>query len=404
MSSALVLPVGTELERMGLRRFLAKCEEATACLEEAWEDRELLTINELINWSEMALIRCRQCTATRQAKRVAARLNLHAERRAGQVLKKMPKNRGGGDQKSDHRAHREPGDPLTFKALDIQRLDAQRWQRLAAIESDDVYEEILDEVEGRDELTTAGVLRAMKVLRQEETQVRREEKQRPLPPLPENIHLHHGRFQEVMPTFPENSVDLILTDPPYGTDYFLTYAEFSTHAERVLKPGGSALVMIGQSSLPLALKALCTSLTYHWTLAWLLPKGASATSLPPMKVFSRWKPIVWLCKGRKPSIEFMNLDAEVGGEYEDLVESPLLDRSKDLHRWQQGLTGFDWLVGRFTNNDQIVCDPFMGSGTTGVACLSWGRRFLGIESDKDAFERADRRIREISLASIRMSG
>ena len=51
------------------------------------------------------------------------------------------------------------------------------------------------------------------------------------------------------------------------------------------------------------------------------------------------------------------------------------------------------LVGLFTNQDQTILDPFMGSGTTGVACMNLGRKFIGIEIEEKYFEIACERIR-----------
>ena len=51
------------------------------------------------------------------------------------------------------------------------------------------------------------------------------------------------------------------------------------------------------------------------------------------------------------------------------------------------------LVRDFTDPDDLICDPFMGSGTTGVACIRLGRRFIGWEKDPDYFDIAVKRIR-----------
>ena len=81
------------------------------------------------------------------------------------------------------------------------------------------------------------------------------------------------------------------------------------------------------------------------------------------------------------------------------------------HLWQGGMRGSEngierkhptqkpvfvmgWLIDRFTDPTHTVLDPFMGSGTTGVACVNLGRKFIGIEIDPDYFEIACRRIEE----------
>lgn len=66
--------------------------------------------------------------------------------------------------------------------------------------------------------------------------------------------------------------------------------------------------------------------------------------------------------------------------------------ASNSHPTQKPVALMDRLVSLFSNADQLVADPFMGSGTTGVACANLGRRFVGIESDRDYFDIACERI------------
>jgi hypothetical protein len=151
------------------------------------------------------------------------------------------------------------------------------------------------------------------------------------------VALHRGRFQDVHLT--SGSVDWIITDPPYGTKYAGMYAEFSEWAARVLKPGGSAFVMIGQGALDRTLPALCRSLTYLWSIGHVLQPGSPFTPIPSLYLVSGWKPVVWLCNGPKPNVQFTNPDAYI---------SKASERDKTGHAWQQGQGFFDWLVSKFT--------------------------------------------------------
>jgi hypothetical protein len=188
------------------------------------------------------------------------------------------------------------------------------------------------------------------------------------------------RFQDA--DVRDESIDVILTDPPYGEAWIETYGQLSRWGERVLKPGGMALVMIGQDHLDAALAALTTGLRFHWMLAYVLQPGSPYGSVPGRQVVNGWKPIVWLTKG-KPQIPLVNRDVFVTAANR---------ATKKLHPWQQALDVFGWLVERFTDPLHVICDPFLGAGTSGVAARMYGRRFLGIDCDPEACRIAGQRI------------
>jgi len=66
-----------------------------------------------------------------------------------------------------------------------------------------------------------------------------------------------------------------------------------------------------------------------------------------------------------------------------------------LHPTLKPLALMEWLVKTYTNAGDVVIDPFMGSGTTGVACALHGRRFIGIEKEPEYFEKAVQRIKNL---------
>jgi site-specific DNA-methyltransferase (adenine-specific) len=69
------------------------------------------------------------------------------------------------------------------------------------------------------------------------------------------------------------------------------------------------------------------------------------------------------------------------------------DEQRGFHPTQKPLALMEWLVKSYTNEGDLVIDPFMGSGTTGVACAKLNRRFLGIEQKTEYFETAVERIK-----------
>lgn len=68
------------------------------------------------------------------------------------------------------------------------------------------------------------------------------------------------------------------------------------------------------------------------------------------------------------------------------------EKEKRFHPTQKPIKLFKWIIKTFCKEGDIVCDPFIGSGTTGVACVEMKCQFIGIEKDPEYFEIAKRRI------------
>jgi 16S rRNA G966 N2-methylase RsmD len=177
------------------------------------------------------------------------------------------------------------------------------------------------------------------------------------------------------------SVDWIITDPPYPKKYLPLFDHLARLAEHALKPGGSMVVMVGQSYLPQILASLSGALRYHWTLAYLTPGGQSA-QLWERRVNTFWKPLLWFTKG--------DYDGDWIG---DVCRSDAND--KRYHHWGQSESGMADIIERFTDPGDWILDPFLGAGTTGVAAVRMGRRFVGIDIDADCVATAEDRLAAI---------
>lgn len=187
-----------------------------------------------------------------------------------------------------------------------------------------------------------------------------------------------GDITTGLPEISDNSVDFIITDPPYPKEYIHLYGHLSNLASRVLKDGGSALVMCGQSYLPDVIAELCKDLTYHWTLCYLTPGGQSP-SLWQKRTNTFWKPVIWLTKG-----------TYTGDYIGDKITSPAND--KDFHEWGQSVGGFSEIVEKFTDPGHVILDPFLGGGTTGLVCAEMKRNFIGVDINPAHVETSRKRI------------
>ena len=173
------------------------------------------------------------------------------------------------------------------------------------------------------------------------------------------------------------SIDAVITDPPYPHEYLPLYESLAAFNYRVLKPGGSLLVMVGQSYLPEIISTLAKHLRYNWTICYLTP--GPATPIWQRRINTSWKPVLWFVKDEYKGIW-------VG----DVCKSDYSD--KRFHEWGQSEGGMADVVKRFTKPGDLILDPFCGAGTTGVVALQLKRRFIGIDNDKGSIEIAKGRI------------
>ena len=202
-------------------------------------------------------------------------------------------------------------------------------------------------------------------------------------PIGERCHLLNDDFRQV--EMRQESVDVIITDPPYGKEYIDVFASLATFSHEVLKPGGSLLVMSGQMWLFDVIAVLGKSdLSYQWTLAYMTPGGQSP-HIFQRKINSFWKPVI-----------LMGKDCIDRDWASDVVRSDVNDNDKRFHPWGQSESGFIQLVEKFTLPGQVVCDPMMGAGTTLVAALANGCDIVGIEQDELSYHKACDRIRVAS--------
>ena len=184
----------------------------------------------------------------------------------------------------------------------------------------------------------------------------------------------------------DESIDCIITDPPYPREFIGEYEKLSEFAARALRPGGSCLAISGNSYLPDVMAALASHLNYHWMVAYLTP-GGQAAQMWMRQVNTFWKPVLWFVKG------------EFEGEWVgDVIKSDVNDNDKRFHDWGQSESGMARMVEKFSRPGDLICDPFLGGGTTAIAALARGRRFIGIDVDSDAIETTALRLEEVAHA------
>lgn len=170
-------------------------------------------------------------------------------------------------------------------------------------------------------------------------------------------------------------VGSIITDPPYVGDSIPLYEALRDFALDVLPDGAPLVVMTWQAILPDVIEALRhEELSYRWCIAWRYANNENTVD-HTRRVFDCWKPVLVYHKGSMP------VDAPM---MRDEISNSGTD--KDFHEWGQSVSGFERLVRSFSQPGEIVCDPFLGGGTTAIAALSQARRFVGCDIDTAAIE------------------
>lgn len=299
----------------------------------------------------------------------AVYVKLGAERRGGELLQVQKKDQGGRPPITSPRRGPVSATP-TLADLGVTKNQSATWQALAE------HTEPADLATIRD-ATTEQHSRVLYRLARQRARTKREASRAAKGNGKVGASLYHGDILEVgLSKIPADSVDAIITDPPYGAEFLPLYDKLATLAAHALKPGGHCLVMTGQSHLPSVLERL-GALRYHWTLAFVGP-GVS-TQVWGRKVKSNWKPILWFIKG-----------AHAWEEVSDVVYSAEPD--KRFHEWGQDVAVFAELVQRFTAPGAIILDPFCGAGTTGIAAVRLQRQFIGIDSDAAAIASTKQRL------------
>ena len=215
-----------------------------------------------------------------------------------------------------------------------------------------------------------------------------------------NFEIKLGPMQEKGLEIADNSIDLILTDPPYNEESIPLYGELAKLAQRVLKPGGSLITIIGHYALFKIGKQIedNSELEYHRQL--VLKHNGHTAKMWKQRVWPKYKPMLWYYKPCKKKNVFAdkrngNDNGNVNGptmysDIEDLIESRPVD--KTTHEWEQSTIEAEHIVKSLTVQGQTILDPFMGYGTFGVAAVQLKRKFIGIEIDKEHYSNTVNRL------------
>jgi site-specific DNA-methyltransferase (adenine-specific) len=235
-----------------------------------------------------------------------------------------------------------------------------------------------------------------------------------------NVWLMLGDCLERMKEIPDGSVDLILTDPPYGTtackwDSIIPLEPMWEQLKRVIKQNG-AIALFGSEPFSSALRmSNIKNYKYDWIWDKKIPSGMSYARFQPMR---QTENISVFCNGKtvyNPQMVKRDKPIKGGGmskgettnnqnlialhktyDYKNPTNLIIFDkiRKGSLHPTQKPIALLEYLIRTYTNEGETVLDFTMGSGSTGVACVNTNRNFIGIELDQGYFDIACKRIED----------
>lgn len=186
-----------------------------------------------------------------------------------------------------------------------------------------------------------------------------------------DIDFRLGDFEEVFKDIPDGNVDCIITDPPYPYEFIEVWSKLSRFAKRVLKPNGFCIAYSGQMYLPEVMNRMNEHLDYYWTFA-VYHEGQTQI-VNGINLMCRWKPVLIFQNGKK----------KIDNTFQDYFISE--QREKNGHDWQQSKSGVGYLIEMFTKPNDLILEPFAGSGTTIIAAREKGRRIMAAEIDEKTY-------------------
>ena len=229
-----------------------------------------------------------------------------------------------------------------------------------------------------------------------------------------DVELYRGDCLDVMKDIPDGSVDLILTDPPYGTtackwDSIIPLDPMWGQLKRIIKPNGAIVMTAAQPFTTTLIASNMKMFKYCWVWKKSKPTGHLNAKKQPLRTYEDVvvfydNQCIYNPQGIKPTDKVVSRTNR--GNYgecskttrqtvtsypRNIIEFPSVD---GVHQTQKPVALMEYLIKTYTNEGETVLDFTMGSGTTGVACANTGPKFIGIELDRDYYHTARKRIAE----------
>jgi site-specific DNA-methyltransferase (adenine-specific) len=227
----------------------------------------------------------------------------------------------------------------------------------------------------------------------------------------ENVTLYNADCLELLPQFAAGSIDAVITDPPYGNGTYVTDKKIDNKIYKLILELAKSTLIFGY---PETLVKLCVEIKIipaQWMTWYPTNKpNNSKLSFPLIQVqesialFGEWNKDAIILKRRsdnntriakkfgKTNVDIFNTKEH--DVFTDAAPGMMFNSYLRQHPNEKPISLMKKLVELVSIVGNLILDPFMGSGTTGVACVQTGRKFIGIEISRDYCDIAVKRIRD----------
>ncbi len=300
---------------------------------------------------------------------------------------------------NQHSAGRD--DRPTLSAIGLTKDESSTFQKIASMPEELFEEEIAqakDESNKRIELTTSRLLKAAKQY-EKDTKRKKQSEQVKTIHITENIK--QGDSLKILKSLQDNSIDIILTDPPYGIEYKSNRSEDSNAVTKrgLLNDGKKEAFELLENTCQILVDKTAKDSHLYFFCSWSVFSDFKNII---SKYFTIKTPIVW-DKGNKGSGDLQN---DWGNQTEliiycvkgkkninyrkgNLLNIPKIHSSKLVHPTQKPVELIKEILEVSALKNDFIVDPFMGSGSTIKACNEMNLKSLGIELDKEMFNIAN---------------
>lgn len=232
------------------------------------------------------------------------------------------------------------------------------------------------------------------------------------------MNLIHGDCLEIMKAIPDKSIDLVLTDPPYGVtgckwDTVIPFDQMRKELKRI-RNASAAIVLFGSEPFSSTMRlSNIDEFKYDWVWKKKNPSNYLDAKRRPLgnteqiSVFGNGK-IKYFPQGLKALGKLQSYQDKTAGRMIGQVGAKRIQRVQEFtnyprtvlefskqtgyHTSQKPVPLLEYLIKTYTLECETVLDFTMGSGSTGVACKNLNRKFIGIEKDENYFQIAKERI------------